>query len=188
MRDDLLDAKACIDWAVSKFEPLEERMEAWLDVNFELEIVDPDPNCPNNVIVARHHAPVPADFNVEVGALINTIRCSLDLLATSLAYRFSVSRPDKVYFPILDSADVFSSGKYKGAEFINGLPKIERTMFESLKPYKGGDALLWPLHQLDVMRKHRKLLRVCAAPQRFRITGPDGFLGKYFTVNTILYH
>jgi hypothetical protein len=51
-----------------------------------------------------------------------------------------------------------------------------------LKPYDGGNALLWSLHQLDIMRKHRKLLRVSAAPHRFRITGPDGFLGKYFTI------
>ena len=174
MRDDLLDVKACVDWAVSKFKSLEKRIEGWIDINFELDVKDPDPNVPNNVIVARHERPIPTDIHVEVGCLINKIRSSLDLLATSLAHRFGVPRPDEAYFPVAKSAAAFASGDYKGSKFVKALPASEIASIETLKPYDGGNPALWSLHQLDIMRKHRRLLGAIAGPSRFIITFCDG--------------
>jgi hypothetical protein len=51
------------------------------------------------------------------------------------------------------------------------LPTPERTRIEALKPYQGGNDLLWSLHQLDILRKHQRLLGVATNPGRFHITG-----------------
>ena len=58
---------------------------------------------PNNVIVAVEKEVLPLSFVVEVGAYINSIRSSLNVLATALAYRYQMPKPEDVYFPIAGS-------------------------------------------------------------------------------------
>jgi hypothetical protein len=181
MRDDLLDAQACVDWAVSNLPALEKRCAAWLDANLTLEIEDPDPNVPNNVVVAVAKEPLPRSLNVEVGAYLNVLRSALDILATALAYRFAMPRPDKAYFPVVESAAKFAASDYKGHEFVKGLPDRERGIIEDLKPYKTGNRPLWALHQLDIMRKHKKLAAAMIHPGRFSIMG-WGKIEDYFTM------
>lgn len=43
------------------------------------------PDTPNDMVVAVEKEPLPLSFNVEVGAYINAIRSSLDILATAMA-------------------------------------------------------------------------------------------------------
>ena len=52
MRDDLLDAQAAVDWAVAQFPSLQQRIDAWIELNVEVVVEDPDPSGPNNVVVA----------------------------------------------------------------------------------------------------------------------------------------
>ncbi len=179
MRDDLLHAVACVDWTKAQLPALRKRIDAWLKLNLYAEVVNHDPDCPNNVIVCRQKEPLPLSFNVEVGAYLNVLRSSLDILATSLAKRYGgISRLENVYFPVARSADAFAKRKFKGAEFIDTLPKVPRERLEALKPYEGGNEELWTLHQLDIMRKHRKLLTVVPNDRYFQITGSD-VLGSY---------
>jgi hypothetical protein len=121
--------------------------------------------------VAREKDVLPLAFNVEVGAYVNVMRTSLDILATSLARRFSMPRPDKVYFPVVETRSQFLAQTYKGIEFVKRLPAAERGILESLKPYKGGNDVLWALHSLDIRRKHRQLLTVEPHPSALSITG-----------------
>jgi len=174
MRDDLLDAQASVDWAISHFPSLKERLSSWLETKVSVEIKELDTNTANNVIVAVEKEALPRVFNVEVGAYINALRSSLDLLATSLAYRHNIPNAEKVYFPILEDAGEFLSGKYRGDEFVKGMPAPVRSVIESLKPYRGGNDTLWLLHHLDIVRKHRRLLSVEVLPQRLSIiaSGP----------------
>jgi hypothetical protein len=109
------------------------------------------------------------------------LRSALDILATALAYRFRMPKPGKVYFPIVECAADFASGKYKGSEFVNGLPDRERGIIEALKPYKPGNRPLWALHQLDIMRKHKKLVAAMVHPRQLTVMGP-GRLEDYLTV------
>jgi hypothetical protein len=50
------------------------------------------------LIVATAKQPLPLEFSVEAGILINAIRTSLDILATSLAHRYNIPNPDDVFF------------------------------------------------------------------------------------------
>jgi len=179
VRDDLLDAQAAVDWAVSQFLALTHRINSWLELNVNVVLEDPDPSVPNNVIVAVEKEPMPLVFNVEVGAYINVLRSSLDILASAVANRHGVVEMDEVYFPVAGSASAFVSGNYKGAKFVKGLPSTERAKIENLRPYQGGHELLWPLHHLDIVRKHQRLLILNANPYLFSVSGLG--VRQYFT-------
>jgi hypothetical protein len=174
MRADLLDAQASVDWPESQLPSLESRIVSWLQFNLEVVIKDPDPDCPNNVIVVAEKEPFSRALNVEIGAYINTIRSSLDILASALWARNRVSNNPEAHFPIfacvhdfIDPLIGLESKKWKW------LSAAERSIIKRLKPYPGGNDLLWSLHQLDIMRKHRRLLKIEPTPAFFRVAGPS---------------
>jgi hypothetical protein len=175
MRVDLLHAQASIDWSVAQLPSFQSRLNAWLDLNIEAGIIDFDQNSPDWFVVAIEKAPLPLEFLVEAGVYINAIRSALDILATSLANRFSLANPKDVYFPIAVSETIFRSRGYKGSDFVQALPARERSILEALKPYQGGNAVLWALHQLDIMRKHRRLLSIVYFPASIRFRGIADF-------------
>ena len=173
MRDDLLEAQAAIDWPVAQLPAFAKRFEVWLDANIQIEIENVPPPATHNPIVAIEKDPLPFAFNVEMGAYVNTIRSSLDILATALAHRYGIPRPDEAYFPVARSEADFKSGNYKGNEFVKGLPDTPRSFMEALKPYHGGNKTLWFLHQLDIMRKHRRLIVAEVSSLRLTIHGRE---------------
>ena len=107
---------------------------------------------PRNVLVAVQRDELPRLLNVEIGAYLNTMRSSLDILASALAVRHAICEPEDAYFPIAKSEAAFRAKGSRPAKFIAGLPPTERARIEALKPYLGGNQDLWSLHQLDIMR------------------------------------
>jgi hypothetical protein len=75
----------------------------------------------------------------------------------------------RVYFPITDSKEAFV--KKGGAPLLQQLPEEDRAKLSSLKPYRGGNAVLWALHHLDIVRKHRRLLDVQIRPIHLSMSG-----------------
>jgi hypothetical protein len=185
MRDDLLHAQASVDWAESNLPILKQRLDAWLKDNIHVVIKELPDDTPNNVVVAIQKCPLPVAFQVEAGANINAIRSSLDILACALANRHCQALIDETYFPIVSDASILARGitngkGFKGAKFIQALPAKERGIIETLKPYKGGNDLLWPLHQLDIVRKHQRLLTTEVRPRTFAVFA-WGDISKVFT-------
>ena len=188
MRPDLAYAQASLDWAISNLPSLEERLNLWCKDNIKTIIVKTQDDVPNDVIVAVEKSPFPLAFSAEAGAYINAIRSSLDVLAWAIFKRDLLLHPDEVYFPVAGSEADWKCGNYKGSKFISQLGGTERSVFESLKPYKGGNEMLYFLHHLDITRKHTRLLNAGFVPQRISIIGnfkrteftplnhPDGFV------------
>jgi hypothetical protein len=171
MRDDLLEALAGVDWTIAQLPAFENRMKTWLNENIEVDFVDTPMPATNDAIVAREKSPLPLDFNVEAGAYINTIRSSLDILACAIGKREMVLNPDSVYYPVAASAADFAARNYKGSEFVRQLSGDSRTVIEKFQPYYGGYDCVWATHDLDIMRKHKRLLAVMVRPARWHITG-----------------
>jgi hypothetical protein len=185
MRDDLLDAQACVEWTITQLPGFAERLGAWLGANIEIGVEESPPESAYNPIVAVPKAPLPRAFNVEAGAYINTLRSSIDVVATALAYRYGIPKPNDHYFPVAKSEVIFKSGRgFKGAELVQGLPDLPRQMIEALKPYQGGNKALWFLHQLDIERKHRRLLEVEVRPLRLSMVGREAAHGDFIAVPT----
>jgi hypothetical protein len=174
MRDDLQHAQASVDWAESNFPLLKKKLDAWLRDNVHLAIREQPPNIPNNVVVVAEKEPFPLAFQVEAGIYLNAIRSSLDILACVLANLHCQELIDDTYFPVAPSKAIFLSGKgYKGDKFIKALPAKERGIIEALNPYRGqdGNHLLCALHDLDIVRKHQRLLSAEVSPRTFVVSG-----------------
>jgi hypothetical protein len=170
MRDDLLDAQACVDWAKAQLPTLETRIDAWFNLPSHRVVAEDHREMGQKLFKLSEVKPLPPIVNAEVGAIVNSLRSSLDLLATALAKRHCVLRSDEMYFPIAKSAAQFAKGGYKGHELVKGLPADDRRLIEALKPYSGGNDDLVALHELDIMRKHRRLIGVDVIPTAVVVT------------------
>lgn len=169
---DLAEAQACISWTFSHLVPLTKRLDEWLERSVVTELRDPGEHATHNLIIGVEKELLPLSFSVEVGAYINTIRSSLDILAMALVRRHGLNiKEDQVYFPIARSESSFNDRNSAGRKFIDALPEQDRRLIESLKPYKGGNHGLWTLHHLDIVRKHRRLLSVELHPISITLQG-----------------
>ncbi len=157
METDLLPAQAAVDWAKSQFEILERRIEAWRDTGPYKVVPEFDPQRGKQALKIKVLKPLPPIVNAEVGAIINSLRTSLDLLTVALAQRNGHSAPMDVYFPISKCRVHFLNS---GIKKIKRLSDTDKSAIEHLEPYKGGNDYLFALHQLDIMRKHRRLVAV----------------------------
>jgi hypothetical protein len=83
------------------------------------------------------------------------------------------------HFPIFGSEQEMID-PVTGIEGKNWLSKRGRAAIKALKPYEGGDYAIWPLHQLDIRRKHERLIFANVDPSGFywergRPGGQHGF-------------
>jgi hypothetical protein len=99
------------------------------------------------------------------GDVIHNLRSALDHLAQHLALVYTPTLTDKelrgVEFPI---AKTFAEYKDSKARKVKGIHPNAIEAIDSLKPYGDGDGqfstLLWRLHALDNIDKHRNLFTV----------------------------
>ena len=126
-------------------------------------VVHKDPETGEETIRLEEREAIPLLINAETGAIINSIRSSLDVLANVLAERNGSTNPREVRFPIARSVDGFESGKRGGRNAIKALSSSDQSIIEKLKPYRGGNDLLYALHHLDIVRKHQRLISVSAS-------------------------
>ena len=169
MRPDLYDAEAAIDWAVAQLPVLTERIIGWRarQALHRLDRYRFEPG--QKLYRLRDIKPMPPIINAEAGAIIHSIRSSLDLLACALAARNNFPDSTTTYFPIWKSKEAFDAPA--GDKTNPTLKKIERlsqvhqVIIKSLKPYPGGNDMLCALHQLDLTRKHRRLLDTFVSPR-----------------------
>jgi hypothetical protein len=159
MRDDLLDSLACVDWAIAQSDLLEGRINRWINDRPYVAREHKDAQTGEETWQITEVDPIPRVINVEIGAIINALRSSLDVLATKLAERNGHFGKTDVYFPVTRSAATFKS---EGRKKIRRLSACAQTAIERLQPYHGGDKplLLLSLHNIDNARKHRQLIGV----------------------------
>jgi hypothetical protein len=151
---------------------LSKRLDEWLKRGVTIEIKELPPPADTNLIVAVENELLPLSFQAEVGAYINSIRSSLDILASALVRRHNIPIPEKrVSFPIMESKEKFEKTGSDAQKFVEGLPALGQRLFKDLKPYQGGNERLWTLHHLDIMRKHRRLLNARLNPVHMWMTG-----------------
>jgi hypothetical protein len=174
MRSDLLYAQASLDWALANLPTFEERLNLWLRDNIKTQIQYTDADSPNDIIIAVEKSPFPLAFSAEAGALLNSMRSALDVLAFAIHERNPRCKPGDVCFPIAPNKTIWDSKKgFKGSEFIASLDSAEGGIFETLNPYggEGGNFALYCLHRLDITRKHKRLLAVSHVPAKLTLIG-----------------
>jgi hypothetical protein len=174
MRDDLLDADASVEWATTQMQMVQAAFLSWQRSDPYAVIPEHDSDSGKDFAVAMRRAPFPREIAAGVGGVINSCRCSLDLLAATLAMRNRVKPSSDTHFPIRKrDSDFFTM--MNDIERKGWLAKPDIDKIKSLKPYKGGDDAIWPMHALDVLRKHERLLAASGEIQAFHMLGPTHF-------------
>lgn len=166
MRADLLDAQAAVDWAVAQLPKMQERVINWRRSKPHSFTIDSETEPGKKLYRFRDIRPLDPVVNVEAGIIIHSIRSSLDVLACALAARNGYPGSRSTHFPNAKSAADFSDPKSGPMKHIKRLRQDDQTVIiEDLRPYPGGNDTLCLLHELDLTRKHRRLLKTFVSPR-----------------------
>ncbi|MBL8844783.1 MAG: hypothetical protein JNN24_03335 [Hyphomicrobium zavarzinii] len=154
MAADLQELKDRIAWAQGKSVVLGAQIRDFLDTRgFALERThSPDTGYTELFIVKK--ADVPPAIRIETGSIVHELRATLDALACQLAIR-NKGRAVDTYFPISADSAVFEKD---GRKKIRNLSEADRAAIEALKPFGGGNDLLFALHRTDIIGKHQRLV------------------------------
>jgi hypothetical protein len=98
MRADLLDAQAAIDWAVAQSNELTKRFIAWKRDKPYALVIDTDSQPGKKLYRFGNIKPLDPIINAEAGAVIHSIRSSLDLLTCAVAARNGFPESKSTYF------------------------------------------------------------------------------------------
>jgi hypothetical protein len=163
MRDDLLDAHAAVDWARTEISILDQEFKSWFESSPYLIVEDLHPEMGSKFFKLQVNRKPPNTLNAGVGAVINSVWTGLDLLASTLAAHNGVSAGSDTHFPIYATAEDFIDPK-NVAQRKAWLSAAQGKIIEELKPYRGGNDLLFALRQLEILRKRGRVIDVHLAP------------------------
>jgi hypothetical protein len=112
---------------------------------------------------------VPDEIPLIVGDLIQNLRTALDQTAYKLYLKGTGggSVSTKIYFPIFDSQKQYDDNKGGRTQ---GILAADLAKIDAIQPYKGGNDLLWAVHKLNNIDKHRLLLAVGSALHSIDVT------------------
>jgi len=103
---------------------------------------------------------IPDMLSLITGDAIQNLMGALDHLAYQIVCSDTADNPPNpnwIYFPIADDTTKYEDKKRKK---INGALEETFDAIDKVKPYKGGNDLLWALHRINNIEKHRLLLTV----------------------------
>ena len=103
----------------------------------------------------RIHQEVPGDWSLIVGDVLHNMRSALDHLAWRLVELNNNTPGRHTQFVICADQAAFQRAAPNN---LRGVSQTAMTFIENLRPYRGGDDLLWQLNELDSTDKHRLLL------------------------------
>jgi hypothetical protein len=151
----LSGARAKLKWADSQINILDGQIRDFIEKN--VETIPPYPNFTHGQIL-RNDRVIPDEIKASTGMIVQAQRDSLDHLAHALAVNNKAVKLTAVEFPICDTQARFAD---KGTRRkIAELSAVDQAAIIALKPYKGGNNVLYALHWLSNKSKHRDLIAV----------------------------
>lgn len=146
--------------AKEHFRDLKGQTRAFLDSNPYRVACNVDPQSLKPVYYLASVKQTPDCLPLIAGDVIQNLMSALDHLAYQIVCSDTGDKPPNpnwIYFPIADDAEKYEAKK---AGKIQGARKETFDAIDALKPYKGGNDLLWTLYRLNNIEKHRLLLTI----------------------------
>ena len=126
-----------------------------------------DPQSGDKLVKVHLRRPIPNIIEGATADAVHNLRISLDQLACCLAALHGSPDSEDTYFPFARGRQHFESKSTQRK--VQKLDPKAIAMICALEPYKGGNNLLWSLHSLDLMDKHRTLIQVGTVNRRMNI-------------------
>jgi hypothetical protein len=154
---------------------LDRAMNLWVQKNPYAVITEPDPDGAHEQHKIKLKRPPPVLFNHITADALYNLRAALDHAAFAIARTQTDTGLDKVYFPICRNAKSFKEAMKEGEHFF---PPTIWAFIDALKPYRGGNELLWTLNKVCNINKHREVTEIGINPYSFRMEGhlPGGHM------------
>ncbi len=150
----LLAAFAKIERAKSQIEDIKIRVNTWIDIGAYDIVSKVNPYDPGEEIWSFIPKPLGFDLPIAIGETLHNIRTPLDQIISAVAEQHCGSA-DGTAFPFGKTEDIFKRALTKQKKL---LPADAIDMIIALKPYKGGNDLLWAINELNRGDKHRPSL------------------------------
>jgi hypothetical protein len=137
---------------------LTEQLRAYISRSpFYLELADAPSYLNGKKWVLHVVESVPSDFSAIIGDAIHNLRSALDLMACELV-RANNQSDSGVYFPFAESATELE-GMIARRHMDRASAQVV-DLIRSTAPFKGGNAALRAIHDLDIIDKHQSLIPV----------------------------
>jgi hypothetical protein len=150
---DLRGAFLKIKWAKKHIADLGKERVAFLGSNPYYGIPQFNAETNRTRFILESVPDIPPEIRLLLGDVVHNLRTALDHLACELVRSTGIAEP-KVYFPICETEQIYKAES--GGKTI-GMPEGAKEIIDRLCPYGGGNHLLWGLHRLDIIDKHRLL-------------------------------
>jgi hypothetical protein len=199
---------AKIDRAKKHIVELDAAIDTFLKADLNKVGTKRDPQSREPVYYLVSVADIPVEVAAITGDIIHNLRSALDHLAYQLVFMNTngLGIPGKlnrdpfrnVYFPIGDCEERYITAK--ASREVKAMGQKALDAIDSIKPYKGGEDLLWQLHKLDNTDKHRLVITVSSGlegldnapilkgvyPETTKVPGLEFKWGTYPTGATFL--
>jgi hypothetical protein len=144
MNATLKSAYLKIERAAYHIHDLEHQTAAFFNSAKSILVEEIEPSSGDRIAKVKMVTPFPDMFSLIAGDTITNIRASLDHLATALA-KLKDPNPKDVHFPFAgDYANFVSAATEKK---IKAFPAEAKDIFNEIKPYRGGNDLLWAINR-----------------------------------------
>jgi len=147
-----------IERAKEQRRDLEREMRAWTDAGAYRVGWQLDPQTGYTVYYVAELTDITPRIVALISEILHTLRTALDNLAYQLFLVCRANPGDEgegIYFPIYDD------GKTKETDAFRKIKPFRQEIVEAMRkvnPSKSGQPLLWVLHRLDIVNKHRRIL------------------------------
>jgi hypothetical protein len=110
----------------------------------------------------KHDPVIQPDIPLLAGDIFQGLRSALDYLANALVIANGKKPTRNTCFPISEQTPLAKGYEAAFAGKVAGMRQDAIDRIKSVKPYKGGNPYLWPVHELNNRDKHRLLFTVGA--------------------------
>ena len=149
----LQNANAKLDRTKNQINQLRTMIDGVLRYSSHRRIKRLDQECDEEIWSFELCTPIPQDIPVVIGEILHNLRSPLDHLACALARQHSGT--DKgVFFPFGANLEAF---EMQANEKCKKLSKDAVDMIRAQRPFRGGNELLWAIHDMNRSDKHREI-------------------------------
>jgi len=158
MSDGLRLAMRRVERSKERRRDLESEMRAWAESGAYKVVPHLNSETGDTVFYVSELSDITPLTHSLIGEIIHTLRTALDHLAYQL---FIVSRTDpldegdRIEFPIYDDSKTTESNAFRPIKTLR--PEIIEAI-RKVNPCKTNQPLLWILHRLDIVDKHRRIV------------------------------
>jgi hypothetical protein len=170
--DRLRGVRLKIERAKQHVSDFESRLKSFMKTEPYGVRIEEDPERLEEIQRIDIRAAIPDNFAAIVADAVLNLRTALEYLATQLILANGGTPGKSSGFPIYDSSAKYIAHKMTRIE---GMSPAAINVLDAIKPYLGGNDLLWKLHELNNIEKHRMPLAPALAHQSTIIDIPLNF-------------